>query len=159
MPCYHFTWHAYGTWLPDRAEGSVHWSRGRQASSQAMATRYREQQRERTVVFSQQMQLDIISELVLSAYHASFRLHFVGTDTSHVHVPVSWKDERAWQQLRKTMRRSISLRLNKRRRRRWLSRGEDVKQVRTMEHLDYLTGDYLPSHRGWKWCERRGLFL
>ena len=30
MPCYLFTYHAYGSWLPDHAEGYVHWKEGQQ---------------------------------------------------------------------------------------------------------------------------------
>ena len=158
MPCRHFTWHAYGSWFPDRPEGYVHWSRGLQPPEVALATRYREQQKESTAVLAEKYQLAVIDELRKAALLQRFRLHFVACETSHLHVLSSWHDDRSWKKLRRSIRRSISQRLMGMLRRTWLAREEDCRRVEDQEHFDYLIGQYLPSHSGWKWCEGRGLF-
>lgn len=87
-----------------------------------------------------------------------FRRHFVACEMSHVHVLASWPDERDWKKLRRSIRRSISQRLMNVLRRSWLAREEDCRRVEDQKHFDYLTRQYLPSHRGWKWSEERGQF-
>jgi hypothetical protein len=37
--------------------------------------------------------------------------------------------------------------------RRWFVRHGSRKRVRGKDHLEYLMSEYLPSHRGLKWCE------
>ncbi len=158
MPCHHFTWHTYGSWLPDRPEGYVHWSRGLQPSDAALATRYREQQKESTAELAEEYQLAIIEELQKAAPLQRFRLHFVACELTHLHVLASWPDERGWKKLRRSIRRSISQRLMIVLRRKWLAREEDCRRVKDQKHFDYLMGQYLPSHSGWKWSEGHGLF-
>jgi len=158
MPCYHFTWHTYGSWLPDRREGYVHWSRGRQPSSPGLATCYHQQQKEPAARLTDEHQLAVIKELCQAAAKQQFRLHFVACESSHVHVLVSWSDQREAKQLSRSLRRSISLRLMQFQRRKWLARGGSCRRVRDRGHLEHLTAQYLPSHGGWKWSERRGLF-
>jgi len=158
MPCYLFTWHTYGSWLPDRPQGYVHWSRGREPTNRLLAVRYRQQQAQPTAELSEQLQQEIIAELVAGASVARYRLHFATTDATHVHVLASWRDERRAEQLRRSLRRSMSLRLNRIQRRKWFSRGGCARPVLSQSHFDHLVANYLPRHRGWKWCEGRGLF-
>ncbi len=158
MPYYLFTWHTYGSWLPDRPQGYVHWSRGREQTNIALAQRYRQQQKETTVSLTEELQREVIAELVETAPLISFRLHFVATDATHVHVLTSWQDGRGWERLRRSIRRSLSVRLNRQRRRKWFSRGGNTRRVESRKHFEHLIEHYLPSHHGWKWCERRGLF-
>jgi len=158
MPCYLFTWHTYGSWLPDRPQGYVHWSHGRQSTDVALAERYRQQQKQTTAELSGKLQLEIIAELINAVVKIEFQLHFAATETSHVHALVSWRDERQWKQLRRSIRRSLTDRLNRHQHRKWFSRGGNAKQVNDREHFDYLTSTYLPSHSGRKWCEKRGLY-
>jgi len=158
MPCYLFTWHTYGSWLPDRPQGYVHWSRGRQSSNIALAECYRQQQKQTTALLTETLQLEITEEIIDAAEEVGFKLHFVATETTHVHALVSWRNERHWKQLRRSIRRSLTERLNRFERRKWFSRGGDAQQVKDREHFDYLTSTYLPSHSGWKWCEHRSLF-
>jgi hypothetical protein len=159
MPCLLFTWHTYGSWLPDRVEGYVHWDRGLQASNPKLAQRYREQQKDSAVEFSDEQQQLLIGELQRSAELATFRLHYVAFEPTHVHIVVSWCDSRTYKQLRRSIRRSISAALNRHGgERSWLSRGESARHVKDQAHFDYLTRRYLPDHKGWKWCERRGMW-
>ena len=159
MPCFLFTWHTYASWMPDRPQGYVHWERGLQPSNPKLAQRYREQQKDTSVVFSAEQQQLLIGELRRSAELATFRLHYVAFEPTHLHVLVSWHDARTYEQLRRSIRRSISLALNRHGgQRRWLSRGESKRRVKDQSHFDYLINKYLPDHGGWKWCERRGLW-
>jgi len=158
MPCCLFTWHTYGSWLPDRTRGYVHWSRGRELTNIALAKRYRQQQKETTASLTEELQREAIADLVEAAPLVGFRLHFVATDVTHVHVLVSWRDGRGWERLRRSIRRSLSVRLNRQRRRKWFSRGGNTRRVESQKHFDHLVERYLSSHHGWKWCERRGLF-
>ena len=158
MPCYLFTWHAYGSWLPDHPNGHTHWSRGYEPTNVALALRYRQQQKEPTVKFTAGLQREIIEELRQSSTQQHCRLHYVATDLTHLHALVSWQDNQSWQKRRRALRRSLSLHLNQRGHRKWFSRGGAPKQVKTQNHFSHLVTTYLPKHQGWKWCEHRNLF-
>jgi hypothetical protein len=41
MPCYLFTYHAYGSWMPDRPQGYVRRGKGILPTDTRMAERYR----------------------------------------------------------------------------------------------------------------------
>ena len=158
MPCYLFTWHAYGSWMPDRPQGYV--KAGKiLPTDHDLAAVYRARQREATVEFESNTQHMVIDELVLTAEYRRFRLHFVATDPSHLHVLVSWPDERTFTLLRRGIRESISRRLNLQNRRDWLSHRGSRKRVCDQSHFVYLVESYLPGHRGWKWEEKRGKFI
>ncbi len=159
MPCYLFTWHTYGSWLPDRPQGYVHWSRGLQPSSPRLALCYRKEQRDSTVQLGETQQRAIIEELMKSALPIRYRLHSVASDKTHIHVLASWLDKRPWKRLCRSMRRSMSQCLNRQRKRRWFSRGGHSKQVLNRSHYDHLVFDYLPSHSGWKYAEEKGIYL
>jgi len=158
MPCHLFTWHTYGSWLPDRSQGYVHWSRGREQANTALAQCYRKQQKDFTAELTDPLQKEVIAELIETARLVEFRLHFVAADPTHVHVLASWADDRSWERLKRSIRRSMSVRLNRWRRRKWFSRGGNSRRVESQKHFDHLVSSYLPAHQGWKWCEHRGLF-
>jgi hypothetical protein len=80
----------------------------------------------------------------------------VATETTHVHLLVSWSDDRTFEQLRRGIRESITRRLNAHHRRKWLEAGGSRKRVRDEKHFNYLMDQYLPNHRGWKWREKVG---
>ena len=80
MPCYLFTWHTYGSWLPDRPEGYVHWLRGLQPTSPPLAVRYDEQQKETVVLLDEEHQLATIDELRKAAPLQRLRLHMVACE-------------------------------------------------------------------------------
>jgi hypothetical protein len=158
MPCYLFTWHAYGSWLPDHPQGYVHWKRGYEASNLALALRYQQKQQQSSALLLESAQRKLIDEILVTAEAAHFLPHCVATVITHIHALVSWDDQRSSEQLRRSIRRSLTQRLNSVARRKWFSRGGHAKQVRGREHFDYLTTVYLPSHSGWKWCKTRGIY-
>lgn len=159
MPCYLFTYHGYRTWMPDRAQGYVRRGQGVLPSDPQMAEQYARNALHEIVHYSANHQLAAIEKLRVGVKHIACRLHFVATDATHIHALVSWYGERTWVQNRTSLKRALTIDFKDRfGDRPWLSDGASRKRVRDRKHFDYLVTKYLPSHRGWKWCERRGLF-
>ncbi|RIK76437.1 MAG: hypothetical protein DCC67_13895 [Planctomycetota bacterium] len=159
MPCFLFTFHAYGSWLPHRPEGFVHWKHGLQPADEGLADAYRKQMKLDEAEFSERLQRLLVDELKVAAEHQRFRLHAVTTEATHVHVLLSWPDERPPSRLAEGVKKSLSLRLAKdAAKRKWLTKGTSQRRVKDQQHFDYLLDTYLPSHGGWKWDERRGVY-
>ncbi len=158
MPCYLFTWHAYATWMPDRPLGYVKKGQGILPSDPEEAARYRARQKESAACFDQFVQQLMIEELIIAAEKRRFRLHGVATDSTHLHVLLSWPDERSFEQLNRGVRESITRRLNQHLRRRWLVHKGSRKRVKDRQHFDDLMSEYLPKHAGWKWREGEGMY-
>jgi REP element-mobilizing transposase RayT len=111
------------------------------------------------VEFTEDQEKTMIAEVHVAAGKQSFRVHYVATEPTHVHILVSWKDDRPFEKLRASIRQSISRRLGRDDgRRTWLSEGGSRRKVSSQEHFDYLVTTYLPNHGGWKWSEEQGLF-
>jgi REP element-mobilizing transposase RayT len=109
--------------------------------------------------FNYELQLLLIEELQQAATHQRFRLHAAATETTHVHVLMSWADERAPIRLNEGIKKSLSLRLEKdAAKRKWLAKGASKQRVKDEAHFNHLKKTYLPSHRGWKGEEGRGLY-
>jgi hypothetical protein len=157
MPCYLFTYHGYGTWMPDRPRGFVRRGEGILPPDKSLAALYRSDAREPEIDFDAEVQRQITAEAIVAAQKQGFRLHYISTESTHVHVLVSWTDERDWKTQRSKIKESFSRRLNRELgRRRWFSDSASRKQVKEQRHFDYLVQRYLPSHRGWKWEEGSG---
>jgi hypothetical protein len=160
MACLLFTYHAHGTWLPDRTEGFVHWREGLQPTDKSLAEAYRKKMRTEPVSFCSELQKRLIDELQTASGFQKVRLHAAATEETHVHAVVSWADARAVDNVGGGLRESLSRRLSKERgKRTWLAKAGSKRRVKNQEHFDYLRLVYLPSHRGWKWDEERGLYL
>jgi REP element-mobilizing transposase RayT len=151
--------HGYGTWMPDEDDGYVERGKDRLPQDVKVAARYRVLMTEDEVEFGELHQLAMIDEVHQAAVPQNFCVHFVATEQTHVHLLVSWKDERPFEKLRAGIRQSLSRRLSKEfEKRTWLSEGGSRRRISNQEHYDYLVATYLPRHGGWKWCEERGLF-
>jgi len=160
MPCYLFTYHSHGSWLPDREQGYVHWKKGSLPADAKRAEQYREKMVESEAVFDHLKQRVLLSEIEVASGFQGFRFHAAATETTHVHVLASWKDERPWLKLRNSIKQSLNLRLNKEfERRTWFVKGASRRHVEEQDHFDYLLNVYLPKHRSWKWSEGRGEYL
>jgi REP element-mobilizing transposase RayT len=158
MPCYHFTFHGHGTWMPDEDDGYVVRGEGRLPQDVAVAAEYRRRLVEDEVEFDEARQRALIDEVHIASSKQTFRAHFVATEPTHIHLLVSWKGERPGEKLRASIRQSLSRRLGREfEKRTWLSEGGSQKPVLVQEHFDYLVGTYLPRHGGWKWSENGGL--
>lgn len=159
MPCYLFTYHGYGTWMPDRSEGYVRRGEGVLRTSRARSNEYRRKAKETTVRFDRNTQRTIIEETLVAGERQTIRVHFVSTDTTHTHILCSWPDERGWKRLRSGVKSSLTRRLNREfHHREWFSEGGSRKQVKDRTHFDHLVSTYLPSHGGLKWSENDGYF-
>src|SRR5437868_2740263 len=104
MPRYLFTFHAYGSWMPDRKRGYVKRGKGILPRDPKMAQNYRNNMNERPVEFDAEVQKLMIYEWQVASSYQHFRLHGIGTDPTHIHGLVSWRDPRGWEPLRKSIR-------------------------------------------------------
>lgn len=157
MPCYLFSYHAFGTWLPDRKQGYVKRKRGILPTNVAEAKRYRAAMKEAIVEFDSQVQETVIDSIIDSQEKQRFECYYIATDPTHVHALIGWRDERTWLHMRSIIKSSISRRLKKDcGKRSWLAEGASRKRVKDRTHFEYLIARYLPKHRGWKWCPERG---
>lgn len=159
MPCYLFTYHTYGSWLPDHRRGYVHRGAGILAPERHMGDLYRSELKHAAVRFDETVQQQLIEAALEACEHQNFRCHFIATEVTHAHTLVSWATDRTWQVVRAKLRESITRRLNHGvRRQEWFSKSPSRKRVRDQKHFDYLVNVYLPKHSGLKWCEGRGIF-
>ena len=159
MPVYLFTYHAYGTWLPDKPKGYVRRREGVLPSDADQADKYRAQMKYETVSFDEKIQRLLIEAALSTASFLDIEIRLVATETTHLHVLLQWRHTRPWEKLRSSIKIKLSKRLKEELGERpWLSEGASRKQVKRDEHLQHLENQYLPDHRGWKWCRRRGWF-
>jgi len=142
MPCYLFTYHAYASWMPDRDEGFVRRGEGVLPADEERARLYRRAAREQPVVFTSRVQLLLVDEVRVASVHQGLRVHYVSTESTHVHALVSWHDDRPWQNLRRNLKSSLTRRLNRELgRRTWFSENASRKRVKDEGHFDYLVND------------------
>jgi REP element-mobilizing transposase RayT len=142
--------------MPDRPAGYVHRTKGLQPRDEVMAERYRGRQRESMVQFSAEMQAAMLEELTRAAPLQRCDLHGVAMEVTHLHVLVSWRDERAWKSLRASLRSSLTRMLNREfGKRSWFADSPSRKRVIDRGHFDHLIAKYLPKHRGVVWMARR----
>ena len=159
VPCFLFTFHAYGTWLPDREEGFVLRHEGVLPPDAKLASDYRERMGQDVVFFDDAKQRALIDAAIESCEHQVCRLHYVATESTHVHVLVRWDHDRSWMTVRSGLKRSLTRALNAQfQKPTWLVKGASRRHVKDEEHFERLVHEYLPQHRGWKWSEERGLF-
>ncbi|MEX1098334.1 MAG: hypothetical protein WED34_19975 [Planctomycetales bacterium] len=159
MPIYLFTYHAYGTWMPDRPEGYVRRGHGILPRDDEMGRRYRQAALEAEVAFDERVQLLIIDETRTACEKQGYTCRYVATETTHAHVLALWTTGREWDRVRGGLRSSITRRLNRELgRRTWLVEKGSGRGVRDDAHLAHLVETYLPSHGGWKWCPEKGTF-
>jgi len=157
MPVYLFTYHAYGSWMPDHKRGYTRKEEGVLPADQEMASNYRSNQGQSSVVFDTQLQQALIEEVQVAASFQRFVTYMIATDPSHLHVLCGWNDERQWDKLRNGIRESITRMLNRSvKRRKWLTENASRKQVLDETHFNHLRENYLSDHRGLKWRPDRG---
>jgi hypothetical protein len=145
--------------LPDHPRGYVHRQKGVLPPDRELAERYRANLVQDVVCFDVAIQRHPIEGALGACEHQQLRCHYVSTESTHVHVLVSWTNDRAWQIVRAKLRESLTRNLNgKFERQEWFSKSPSRRQVKDQAHFDYLVNVYLPKHSGLKWCEGRGVF-
>jgi REP element-mobilizing transposase RayT len=152
MPVCLFTFHAYGSWMPDRTEGYVQRGRGVLPTDPEMARAYRSRQNNLDVVFDFGTRETIIEIVQTAAAAKSLQIHGIATDPTHVHALLAWRDDRTAVRGRQKLKESLTRGLNQRfGQQAWFSRGGHDRRVRDREHLTHLLNQYLPSHIGPNW--------
>lgn len=159
LPCYLFTYHAYGSWMPDRNRGYVKRKNGVLPADHDMARRYRDNATFTPVKLEHAHQRVLIDTSLVAADATDCTLQQAATDDSHLHVLWTWNDERTWQSRRRSLKTALTLQMKATfGPRPWLTENASRKRVKDRAHYDYLISQYLPGHRGWKWCPRGGWF-
>jgi len=156
MAVYHFTFHAYRTWNADHPRGLVRRGEGILPPDDDMARKYDRRAAGPITLFGPFCQ----QVLVWIAYDAcarrQWRLHFVATEPTHVHILLSWRGYQPWEEVSDRLKNLASLMLGRKLGRpqgKWFSRKASRKRVRDRKHFDFLVNEYLPRHRGLKWRE------
>jgi len=163
MPVYLFTYHAYGSWLPDKPDGYVKRNQGIHTQNHDRASRYREHMKHPPMRFNQRMQRVMVDSAQATAGELGLRLHYACVTDTHAHALVSWSGDTDWQRLRTRIKqrlgRDLSVALD--RKGPWFSEGSSRKRVRTDVHLHQLMHTYLPKpdHRGTHCREGAGVWI
>ena len=159
MPVYLFTYHAYGTWWPDRPQGFVQEGKGIQPTNTHLAQAYRAAANHTPVSFTGSQQKAMIEKLHHIAETDRLSVYGVSSDTSHLHVLVGWEDGRGYAKVRGRIKNLLALHLSRlagKTGRPWFVKESSRKRVKDEGHFEYLLMTYLPKHLGWQWYRRRG---
>ena len=100
MPCYLFTYHAYRSWMPDRAEGFVQKGRGIEPPNERLAKAYADAACYPPYHFAADVQRFLIGTALHLCQRRGWRVHGAATEVTHLHLLVSWRDETPWQDVR-----------------------------------------------------------
>ena len=156
MAVYLFTYHGYRTWRPDNPRGYVKPGTGILDLDEKMAQCYGSQAQQKPTLFKQDHQKILIWTAHDACHRRQWQLHYIATETTHVHVLVSWREFMPWEEVSKRLKNLMSLMLGRKLDApggKWFSRKGSRKRVQDKQHFDYLVGHYLPSHRGLRWRE------
>lgn len=160
MPVYFFTYHAYGSWMPDHPRGYAQEGEGYQPTNDELADAYRDAQKFEAVEFDAETERFLIEVVMDVCTRRAWCLHGAATEPSHLHALVSWRDGKRWRDVRGKIKNILSLELSKRfgtKGRPWFVVGASRKRVKERAHFDYLMVTYIPKkHRGWRWTEKLG---
>ena len=155
MPAYLFTFHAYRSWNADNPRGFVQRGKGIQPPNHKLARRYDAIAVAAPMIFRWEHQQILIWIGFDVCDRRGWRLHFTATEPTHVHYLVSWRGCERWDQISNRIKNIASLMLGRKlqHKTKWFSKSGSRKRVCDREHLLYLMNEYLPRHRGLKWCE------
>jgi hypothetical protein len=160
MPVYLFTYHAYRSWMPDRPRGFVQKGRGIQPKNDASAEEYREAAKDEPFEFDVTTQVQLIGKSLAVCCEEKWRLHGASTESTHLHLLVSWHDEASKSsKVRGRIKNLVSLELARRADvtgRPWLAGDASRRPVRDEGHFRHLMAEYLPNHSGVQWYESVG---
>ena len=148
MPVYLFTYHAYGSWWPDRPQGFVQQGKGIQPTNNPLAQAYRRAATHDAVLFTPDDQRALIEKLFHIAETDSLRIHAATADPTHLHTLVSWADDRSFTKVRGRIKNLLSLCLSRRAAttgRPWFVQGASRKRVEDEQHYWYRSTCTCPS--------------
>ena len=147
MPVYHFIFHSYGSWMPDRPEGYFKHDKGWRPPDEGGAKQYHEKMQEDAVILTRVQQQELINEAIKAQPFQRFTLYSAATDSTHVHIVVAWKDDRNPVRIRSGIKSSLSRAMNARygKQARFVAKAGQ-HPVRDEQHLSQLVHEYLPKH-------------
>ncbi len=141
--------------MPDRKQGYVQQGKGILKTDEQMAQSYRLRQTQDVVTFNQSVQQCMIDALQENLSHSHYRLHAIATDSSHIHILISWQDQRSTAMLKSTVKQALTRHLNQSvQKQQWFSRKGSQKRVKDKQHFEYLMNIYFPRHKGLSWYEK-----
>jgi len=80
--------------------------------------------------------------------HMPITIHGLAADATHLHVLVSWTHDKTFEQIRASIKSSVTRIMNDRfGSRTWISRDPSRKRVKDHAHFDYPILEYFPAHR------------
>lgn len=157
MPVYHFTFHAYGSWLPDRPEGSYVYHKGWQPPGHARAESYRQQMTAEPARFTTEHQQLFLETLRKGQPLQNYGLYGIAADESHLHTVIAWRDKREPTRFRSQIKSSMTRALNQHfGKRKWFVRSAGWTPIEDEQHLYQLIHEYLPKHDGLYWHRWQG---
>src|SRR5205823_3294857 len=125
-------------------------------TDEEMARNYERRAKHEETVFTEAIERALIEELIDSCTKLKIRLHAGTTEPTHIHGLTSWKHQRGWMSIRKSLKTSLTKCLKNISIEIALSRAGSRKHVKHRAHFDYLMQTYLPDHAGLAWYEDRG---
>jgi hypothetical protein len=126
-----------------------------------MASKYDEAAKQPEVVFTPEIQREILALAHQICEEEGWRLEASGFEGGHVHHVISWRGSVSWEEVHRRFKNLLALKLNRRHGtpgKRWFVRRHGAPpRVDRPEHYEYLLGVYLPDHPGLFW--KRGMEL
>jgi hypothetical protein len=157
MPCYHFVFHAYGSWNADHPRGwHQHGVAGTQRPSEPIANHRDRNQNHPTVTFNMKTQRALINMAIDACVTRGIQPHVIGTNETHLHLVASWTGDRDAVETHYKIKNLLGLRAaeaNGTLGRPWISHGGIPKRVRDGKHLNQLVRDYVVKQGGAFWRE------
>jgi hypothetical protein len=134
MPCYHFVFHAFGTWHPDHPAGwHQHGVPGALRPSEPIATNRRLRQAHPAVFFAPDTQRALLHMVHDACERRGWRAHAVATNVTHLHLVASWTESTNPVDIHTKLKNLLALRaarVNNTRGRPWFSHGGKPRRVR-----------------------------
>ena len=150
MPVYHLTIHAYRSWGADHPRGYTDHNLGVLPPDQSMADWHNSIATDDPFEFTDQIQRLLIRETHAACIRYGWRLHGAGTELTHLHTLLSWRDfiryETAVQRIKGVLSHTLGQTIGPPGRH-WFSKGSSERRVRDQKHFDYLLDEYFPSHK------------
>src|SRR5690242_18176990 len=94
--------------MPDHPRGYTTRDDGYRAPNERMSDLYHLRANHALVNFDDQFQLWLIDAILETRSHLHTRVHGVVTESTHVHMLVSWDSDRTWESVRKSIRTAIT---------------------------------------------------
>ena len=156
MPVYLFTFRAYRSWNADNPRGYVRWQEGVLPPDREMAARYDKRALAAPNRFDKFQQAVLVWIAYDACQRRNWRLHYVATERTHVHILVSWREFQPWEKVCHKLKNLASLMLGRKCAtpgHDWFGGKRSRKRVKCQRHFDHLVNNYLPKHRGLQWRE------